>query len=97
LANRFNPPLRLDKLVVLLILTDGRGKGRAQVVCYNEESGVNIFGSAEIEVSFAGKDPTGYYGVQFKLLDCKFPAPGVYIVRFHFGGAKICEVPLSVR
>jgi hypothetical protein len=26
--------LRLDKLVVLLVLTDGRGKGKSQVVCY---------------------------------------------------------------
>jgi hypothetical protein len=25
--------LRLDRLVILLILTDGRGKGRSQIVC----------------------------------------------------------------
>jgi hypothetical protein len=90
-------PLRLDRLVVMLILTDGRGKGSAQVICYNEQSGVDIFGSAEIEVSFEGRDPTRYYGVQFKLLNCKFPAPGVYIVRFLFGGTKIHEVPVTVR
>ncbi len=89
--------LRLDRLVVLLVLTDGRGKGKSQVVCYDDETGVPVFGSPEVEVSFEGKDPTGYYGVQFKLLSCIFPHPGVYVVRFLFGGTTVHEVPVTVR
>jgi hypothetical protein len=58
---------------------------------------VPVFGSAEVEISFEGKDPTGHYGVQFTLLDCKFTEPGVYLVRFLFDGATIHEIPVVVR
>jgi hypothetical protein len=71
-------------------------EGKGQVVCYNEETGLPVFGSAEVEISFEGKDPTKHYGVQFKLLDCRFPNPGAYVVRFLFNGAAIHEVPLKV-
>jgi hypothetical protein len=58
---------------------------------------VPVFGSGEVDLSFEGKDPTGHYGVQFTLLDCKFPQPGVYVIRFLFGGAAVHEVPVTVR
>jgi hypothetical protein len=90
-------PARLEKLVVLLVLTDGRGTGTGQVVCRNEESGERVFGSPPNLISFEGKDPAGHYYVTFKLLDCRFPSPGVYVVEFLFDNAVICEQLVTVR
>ena len=90
-------PMRLEKLVVLLVLTDGRGAGMGRIVCHNEETGVPIFESPPSPISFEGKDPLGHFAVRFKLLDCRFPAPGVYVVQFLFDDAMIHEQFVTVR
>jgi hypothetical protein len=90
-------PLRLEQLVALLILTDGRGTGRGRVRCINEETGQPIFGSGELPISFVGKDPSLPFGVKFRLRDCRFPAPGVYLVQFLFEHEVLCQQPLIVR
>src|SRR5579863_8392404 len=58
-------PVCLERLVVLLILTDGRGIGMARIRCLNEETGLPVFGSPARPISFQGKDPAGHYGVTF--------------------------------
>jgi hypothetical protein len=75
----------------------GRGTGTGPIVCRNEETGLPIFGSAPTPISFEGKDPTGHYGVTFKLLDCRFPQPGVYVVPFLFDGSIVPEPLLTLR
>ncbi len=90
-------PVRLDKLTVLLILTDGRGVGTGRILCRNEETGAPVFGSPPVRISFEGKDPTGHYAVTVKLLDCRFPAPGAYVVQFLFEDALVREQPITVR
>jgi hypothetical protein len=89
--------LHLEKLTVHLILTDGHGNGAGRIVCFNEETGVLAFGSPPREISFAGKDPAGHYGVTFKLHDCPFPARGVYVVRFLFNETVVDEKLITVR
>lgn len=90
-------PLRLEKLVVLLILSDGRGTGTAEIVCINEETGKQLFGSGARPLSFEGKDPSLPYGVTFKVLNCRFPDPGVYSVQFHFDGQVLSKQTIIVR
>jgi hypothetical protein len=90
-------PLQLEKLVVLLILTDGRGVGTGQIICRNEISGQPVFGSPPARISFEGKGPIGHYAVTFKLLDCRFQEPGAYVVQFLFNGTLVQEQPLTVR
>jgi hypothetical protein len=90
-------PVRLETLVVLLVLTEGRGSGMSQIVCRNEETRVPIFRSPNTPISFDGKDLSGHYGVTFKLLDCRFPEPGVYVVQFVFDGTLVEEQFLTVR
>jgi hypothetical protein len=90
-------PVHLEKLVVLLILTDGHGSGAGRILCVNEETGVPAFGSAPMRISFEGKDPSGHYGVTFKLRDCRFPEPGVYAIRFLFEDTLVHEQILTVR
>ena len=45
----------------------------------------------------AGKEPTGHYGVQFRLLDCAFREPGAYVVRLFLDGKIVHEQPIMVR
>jgi hypothetical protein len=89
--------MRLEKLTVLLILTDGRGVGEGRIVCRNEESEAPVFGSPPVLISFEGKDPVGHYAVTFKLLNCRFPAAGVYLVQFLFNDAVVRDQPITVR
>jgi hypothetical protein len=90
-------PLTLERLVVLLILTGGRGTGRGRIRCINEETGLPIFGSGERPISFEGKDPSLPYGVKFKLEDCRFPTPGAYLIQFLFEDEVIHQQTLIVR
>lgn len=63
----------------------------------NEETGEEVFSSPQIPISFAGKDPAGQYGVTFRFSDCRFPAPGVYVIQFWFNDTLVQEQPLVVR
>jgi hypothetical protein len=90
-------PARLDRLVALLILTDGRGAGRGRIRCLNEETGMPIFGSADVPISFEGKDPSLPYGVRIGLRNCRFPVPGAYTVQFLFEDEVLCQQTLLVR
>ena len=78
-------PLRMERLVVLLILADGHGKGLGQIVCSNEETGMPVFRSKEAVLSFADKDPSIPIGRTFTIRDFLFLTPGAYIVRFLLG------------
>jgi hypothetical protein len=90
-------PVCLERLVVLLILTDGRGVGVGRIRCLNDETGLPVFGSPGRPISFEGKDPAGHYGVTFKLLDCRFPARGVYSIQFLFDDTVVHEQIVTVR
>ena len=90
-------PMRLERLVVLLVLTDGRGAGMGRVVCVNEETGLPVFGSPAVRISFEGRNPLGHYGVTFKLHDCRFPEPGAYTVQFFFDDTLVQEQLITVR
>jgi hypothetical protein len=90
-------PVALEKLVSLLILTDGRGAGTGRIDCINEETGQPVFASPERPISFEGKDPALPYGVVFKLQDCRFPTPGAYSVRFLFDGEELARQTVIVR
>ncbi len=89
-------PVCLERIVVLLILTDGRGTGMGRILCLNETE-LPVFGSPRRPISFEGKDPAGHYGVTFKLLDCRFPAPGVYTIQFLFDEKVVSEQLVTVR
>jgi hypothetical protein len=90
-------PLHLEKLVVLLILTDGRGNGMCRILCLDDESKLPVFGSSAKPISFEGQTPIGHYGVTFNLVDCRFPRVGVYIVQFLFDDLVVCEQLITVR
>jgi hypothetical protein len=92
-------PVRIDKLSAFLVLTGGRGTGNGQIVCFNEETGVEIFRfpKTPLPVSFEGKDSAGHHGLIFRALGCPFPQPGVYVLRFLFDDNPVCEQSITVR
>jgi hypothetical protein len=90
-------PFTLPKLTVYLVLTDGRGAGQARISCMDEASGQEVFRSGDMTISFEGKDPGGLYGVLFRLSECRFPKPGVCVVRFLFDESVIEERIVQVR
>jgi hypothetical protein len=87
----------LERLVILLILTNGRGSGMGKIVCRNEENGDVKFDSPPQPISFEGKDPLAHYGVTFRFHNCHFPAPGVYAVQFLFDDTVVQEQLITVR
>jgi hypothetical protein len=90
-------PLRLERLVALLILTDGRGTGRGRIGCIYEETGQPIFQSDEQVITFRDRDPSLPRGVTFTMRDCRFPTPGAYLVQFFFEDEVIFQQSLIVR
>ncbi len=89
--------IQVEKLAVFLILTDARGVGRGQILCTNEETNALIFSSPKRNISFENKDPLGYYGIIFNLLNCRFPGPGVYILTFPFEHSEVAKEVVIVR
>lgn len=90
-------PLRLDKLVVLLVLAGGRGEGQGWVECIDEETGKQISRSAELPIRFVGKDPVAPFPGRFTLRDCYFTRPGAYLVRFFLDGNVVAQQGLVLR
>ena len=47
--------VRLEKLVILLVLTDGHGTGMGRITCVNEETGAPIFAIAAAGIILCGQ------------------------------------------
>ena len=84
-------------MTVFLVVTGGRGSAGGFVRCVNEESDEEVFRSGMIPISFEGRDPTGLFGVEFRLADCPFPAIGTYLVQFLFDDVVVEERTVAVR
>jgi len=89
-------PLLLSEMCVFLILTEGRGAGSARVRCVFEETSQQIFETPQRQVEF-GPDPLEVVGVPFRIRDCPFPYPGMYVIQLWYNGAKVDERPLRLR
>jgi uncharacterized protein DUF6941 len=92
-------PLLREMICVYLVLTEGRGKGTAQIrVTYaDSEPEQPQFGSPIHELDFSGHSPLESLGVVFRLVACPFPRPGRYSVQFWYNGQKVEERPLLLR
>jgi hypothetical protein len=92
-------PVLREMICVYLVLTEGRGRGIAQVrVAYvDAEAEQLLFGSPEHEISFENHSPLELLGVVFRLKDCLFPQPGRYAVQFWYDGQKVAEQPLRLK
>ena len=89
-------PILFPKLCCVVGLAGGRGTGTAQMICLEEESGLPIFGSQPHTIAFS-TDPLALTVASFRILDCRFPRPGVYSVEFFWNDAPFATYPLRVR
>lgn len=89
-------PLLLHEICVFLLLTGGRGNGRAKIRCIFEESGQTAFETPWRSIEF-GPDPVDIANFGFRIHDCPFPRAGVYSIQFWFDGELIEERPIKLR
>ena len=89
-------PLSYRELCVFLAVTGGRGQGEGQIVCVLEETGEKIFETPKRSIHFR-PDPLEVVGIPFRILDCSFPQPGLYLVQFWYDGVMVDERPLKLR
>lgn len=89
-------PLLYPQLCVFLVLTEGHGGGNGQLVCILEESGERMFETPTRRIAF-GSDPLDVIGLPWRIDDCPFPRPGLYLVQFWYDNVKVEERPLRLR
>jgi hypothetical protein len=89
-------PLLYQEMCVFLALTDGYGQGEGKIICVHEGSGQKAFETRSRPIIF-GPDPLEVVGVAFRIRDCVFPRPGLYLVQFSYEGVVVEEKPLRLR
>jgi hypothetical protein len=89
-------PFTLGRLCVLVVLTEGRGAGRAHLRLVLEETGQTVWVFPERELVFP-PDPLEVHGVIFRILDCRFPQPGLYNLEFIYEGQCLAQQSLRLR
>jgi hypothetical protein len=96
LRPRSNPsfPLRLPKMSVFLQLTDAEGEAFGKVVVREIDSDEALFGSADHRIQF--DDRLHVKWLLFRLNNCVFPSPGIYLVEFYFADRLIVDYRLPV-
>ena len=93
-----NPPFPIlfPQLRCVVGLAGGRGTGIAQMICLEEETGLPIFGSQAHTVVFS-PDPLAFTVASFRILDCRFPRPGIYSIELFWNDESLADYPLRVR
>ncbi|HKI34853.1 MAG TPA: hypothetical protein VKA46_23550 [Gemmataceae bacterium] len=89
-------PVRVPQLSVYVMMTGGRGVGRAQIVVVDADTETDQFGSARHEIRF-GSDPLAVVARSFRLLNCPFPSAGLYLVEFRYNEHVLASQPLIVK
>src|SRR5438034_1245384 len=62
---------------VYLLLTEGRGDGRARIRIVNAETDQVCYQGPDYRLVFAG-DPLKVYGMVIRIAQCEFPSQGLY-------------------
>lgn len=89
-------PLLYPEICVLLVLTEGRGRGEGKIVCVWDDSGETVFATSDRLIEL-GPDPLATTAVAFRIQECIFPNPGRYTVQFWYEGELVEERPLLLR
>jgi hypothetical protein len=89
-------PLLYPRFCIFLALTEGRGEGSARIRCMFEETRQTVFATPVRRIQF-GADPLAVSAFAFRVRDCPFPRPGIYLVQFWYNGEKLEERPLRLR
>jgi uncharacterized protein DUF6941 len=89
-------PVVFPELCIVLVLTECYESGIGRIACVRDEDGGIVFSSRE-HIMLFDTDPLNVVVTVFRLLDCSFPAPGIYSIQFWFDDQLLHECPLRVR
>jgi len=89
-------PLRHPSLCVYVVLSGGRGEGEFQIAVREADTDQVVFTSPGYRVAFP-TDPLAVVGLIFRVRDCPFPRPGLYVVHLEFNVRSLAQEPLVVR
>jgi hypothetical protein len=89
-------PLRQAELCVYLQLCEVRGTGKGRVVAVDAETAEPVFASREHDIR-EGNSPLDVLGFTFRLRECVFPRPALYLIQFRYNGKVLAQQPLLVR
>jgi hypothetical protein len=83
-------------LCVYVALTEGRGRGAAQLAIRDAEAGEICYAGLVHRITF-GSDPLRAYSYLFRITECRFPGLGLYWVEFRFNDVILSREPLLVQ
>ncbi|HEY8503500.1 MAG TPA: hypothetical protein VIL46_02885 [Gemmataceae bacterium] len=90
-------PARHPELCVFVLMTECRGEGRFQVRVVDADTWALAFANRERTLRFPG-NPLEVHGVAFRIQECPFPRPGLYLVQLWYDGRMIlAEQPILLR
>jgi hypothetical protein len=89
-------PALIEEICCVIAVTDGRGKGRIQIICVEEETDITVF-TGQIHEVRCSADPLDLMIIPFRLRDCRFPRPGMYSFQLLWNGESISSCPLRMR
>ena len=98
IESRLDPPFPLNhpSLCVYVQMTNGRGRADVQVLIRLVESDRPVSGIRPRAVAFP-PEPLPVHAMLFRILECRFPKPGLYQVEFRVGDQVLAQEPLLVR
>jgi hypothetical protein len=89
-------PLRHPSMCVYVVVSGGRGEGEFRIVVKEADPNEVVFASPGHRIAFPA-DPVAVVGIVFRILDCPFPRPGLYVVHLEFNRRSLAQEPLVVR
>jgi hypothetical protein len=89
-------PFRRSELCVYVVLTECQGIGEVQIRLVEAEGDRDIFRNRPRTVKFVG-DPLDSIGMRFRILNCRFPRPGLYRLQFCYNGTVIAQQPILLQ
>ena len=89
-------PLLYREICIFLQLTECRGPADGRIELHHADSGQVVFRTRTRTIPFA-TDPLEVVGVTFRLRNCLFQEPGLYLVQFWYNEQMIAQQPLLLR
>jgi hypothetical protein len=97
IRSRSDPPFpyRLPQLCVFLELTDVEGEAPGYIMVRQADSDWVVFQSEEHRIQF--QDRLQVKWALFRITDCPFPDPGIYLVEFYLDGRWVVDYRLNLK
>ncbi len=89
-------PVKHGELCVFVQMTECRGVGNCRVEIANADSARVVFWTRTRHLTF-GNDPLEIFGLTFRIRNCTFPEPGLYLVQLWYNEHVLAQQPLVLR